>query len=105
MTRGVPYALFVLLLLEIVLAPLRAVAATVTMLIYDGATRPIATTVLERDTRVRPETEQAWVISYDNGRIGYDEPASPHVRGANDAVRACNDAAVKLADGVRLSKS
>jgi hypothetical protein len=67
-----------LLVLGIVLSPLRAVAATIPVLIaYDATVRPIATARVEAGPSLRPERGGAPEYAYDDVPDGLDDASNP----------------------------
>jgi hypothetical protein len=85
-----------LLIVGSVLSPLRAVAATIPMLVaYDASVRSTATTVLAGHEAVRTEAadaERPALNDYDAARLVYEGPSNPHVFGGTGAVHAYDDA-------------
>jgi hypothetical protein len=81
------------LLVGTVLLPLHAAAATLpTLIAYDEAVPPSATTGSETERSRRPERGSAPEYGYDAVRVGYDSAANLHVVGGARAVLACDDA-------------
>lgn len=88
-------ALFVLV--GIVVSPLRAVAATIPMLIaYDAEVRPTAMRALGRPDAVGSEKERAQAAC-DDATFAYDDSSTPPVAAGAGAVCAYDDA-LNLAD-------
>ncbi len=82
--------------LEMVLSPLRAVAATVPVLFaYDAAVRPTTTTAFGRNDAVRPEAERPAFNDYDcdaAALYGYDASSNRPWIACAGAVHAYGDA-------------
>jgi hypothetical protein len=85
--------LVLLVLMGVVLLPLRAVAATVPMLIaYDGVVRPTATVRVEARPSPRAERCSASDYVYDDTRDGYDGTTTRRVIDAAGGVHAYDHA-------------
>ncbi len=83
------------LFVVIVLSSLRAVAATIpTLVAYDAAVRPTATTWIETGPSLRPQWRRAPDYAYDDVPEGYDGITEPRVTGAVHAY----DGAIEFAD-------
>ena len=82
-----------LLVVGIVLSPLRAVGATIPLLIaYEAAVLPTTTTVLGAVDVVRLEAEPSSINEYDGAHPARYGSSNPHVFGGMGAVHAYDDA-------------
>ena len=90
-------SIFTLVVLGLVLSTLRAVAATIPVLIaYDAAVRPWTTTQVETGSSLRREHGGLPEYAYDGAHHGYDQGSNPLAVGGEGADHAYDRAVESL---------